>query len=181
MDVRTFISAPDAVLEHIIQREKLACNTYDDSALAVQRYVVKNLIYTSDDKIGRSEYWLFPFETLAMGRGDCEDGAILITSLLHNILPPQEHWRLRVAAGWVQIAPTAPQGGHAYCTYCRTTDNEWVALDWCYCEDSEVTVREKPTIKNVAFYKDLWFSFNRQCAWSHVNFAMQGRINGARL
>lgn len=33
-------------------------------------------------QIDTGEYWRFPYETLAVGKGDCEDGAILLANLL---------------------------------------------------------------------------------------------------
>jgi len=123
MDVRHFVWSDDPELKHVLKKEKLAKESNDDTATAIQAYVKKILSYRSDRQFGKSEYWLFAGETLAMRVGDCEDGAILIASLLLNALPVKDHWRVRVAAGWVQEAPTAPQGGHAYCVYCRCTDS----------------------------------------------------------
>lgn len=180
MDVRNFIWPDDVILKTIIKGEKLEKDSFDESALAVQRYVVKHLKYTSDKKLGRSEYWMFPIETLLMAKDDCEGGACLIASLLCNILPVKEHWRVRVAAGWVQESPTAPQGGHGYCTYCRMTDSEWVALDWCYFEDSRIRVADKRLHKNNVRYKDIWFSFNRMYSYSHTKFDLTGRVSDAK-
>jgi hypothetical protein len=81
-----------------------------------------------------------------------------------------------VSAGWVQSRPTAPQGGHAYVTYCRPQDNEWVVVDWCYLEDAKVPVRDKPVARKNAPYKDVWFSFNYEQAYSHINFELSGRL-----
>jgi hypothetical protein len=36
------------------------------------------------------------------------------------------YYRIRLNAGNVN------GGGHAYVTYCRETDNQFVVLDWCY-------------------------------------------------
>ena len=33
------------------------------------------------------DHWAFPAETLALGMGDCDDSATLLTSLLRNFLP----------------------------------------------------------------------------------------------
>ena len=99
---------------------------------------------------------------------NCEDGAILMASLMLNagITP----WRVRVTAGSVQPSPTAKMGGHAYVTYCREHDNNWVILDWCYYADSRVPVQDKPYAKLVATYKDIWFSFNNTFSWAHKEY-----------
>ena len=111
-----------------------------------------------------------------MEQGDCEDGAILIASMILNAIDVSEHWRVRVSAGWVQARVTAPQGGHAYVTVCRPSDNEWVVVDWCYLEDSNRRLDRKPLHKQNGVYKDVWFSFNHQFAWSHMTFDLAGRF-----
>jgi len=176
IDVRHFLWPQDNALELVVARHNLLAPTPDESALLCQQNVVKNLEYVGDEVLGFPEYWLFPGETLAMGAGDCEDGAWLMASLLLHCLPLTEWRRVRVCAGWVQARPTAPQGGHAYVTYCRTTDNEWVVLDWCYLEDSTIAVAEKPLHKDVAAYKQVWFSVDYRNAYSHQETMLGGRL-----
>lgn len=176
IDVRHFIWDRDITLQRIIESNHLRKDKNDDAVLAIQKYVVSRIQYHKDESLGNPEYWLFPEETLNLKRGDCEDGAILIASLILNALPKAHHWRVRVAAGWVREAPTAPQGGHAYCTYCRTTDNEWVPIDWCYFQDSGVPVSGKILIRDRTVYQDVWFSFNHLHAYSHTNFKLEGRV-----
>jgi hypothetical protein len=131
----------------------------------IQKWVVCNLQYLGDDINNYTmEYWQFPFETLADKTGDCEDGALLIASLALNAGVPS--FRIRVVAGMVQPAPTAPQGGHGYVSYLREADNQWVILDWCYLEDSSIPVSSKPLHKNNPYYKEIWFSFNDKYSWS---------------
>jgi len=175
MDVRHFIWPQDLLLLEKAMSEGLIMGDGDQTAHAIQQYVISSLKYVSDKSLGCAEYWLFPGETLEMCQGDCEDGAILIASMLLNSLPPEDRWRVRVAAGWVQEAPTAPQGGHGYCCYCRETDNEWVVLDWCYLPDPSVPVKEKVLHKMNEPYKDVWFSFNHEHSWVHQHFHMEGR------
>jgi len=176
MDVRHFVWADDSEIQQILRECKLIGQSNDETAQNIQKFVVRSILYTPDEAIGRSEYWLFPAETLEMLKGDCEDGAILMASMLLTALPASDSWRVRVAAGIVQAAPTAETGGHAYVTYCRCSDNEWVALDWCYYEDSHISVADKPLIKDVHFYKQTWFSFNHEKAWSNIEFALAGRL-----
>ena len=177
MDVTSFVWTKDATLEKVIKDNGLRRMDIDDVVLRCQRWVVGNIRYRTDDKIGASEYFLFPVETVAMAQGDCEDGAILIASLVLCCLPTTEHWRIRVSAGIVQSAPTAPEGGHAYVTYCRPKDNEWVVIDWCYLEDSRVKINDKPRARDNKPYKTVWFSFNADSAWSHINFELSGRVS----
>jgi len=180
IDVRRFIWPEDNTLDKIVHDYKLYDPNPDIAAWKCQQWVVRNLKYASDTRIGRTEYWLFPVETLAMGVGDCEDGAILMASLFTNACEMKHQWRGRNAAGWVDAGQNAEQGGHAYFTYIRITDNMPVVLDWCYLEDSSVPVHEKPLIKDVSQYRDVWFSWNHRWAWSHTRFECSGRVAGSR-
>lgn len=192
-DVRRFIWNDDILLQNAIELEifgtpiPLLDHSMDKVAHMIQHWVClgrrklgarKNsnvLRYVYDNASqGYTEFWQFTNETLALGTGDCEDGAILIASLLLNAgIPP---WRVRVAAGWVKPSPTAPQGGHGYCCYCRELDNRWVVLDWCFYEDPKIPVIDKKLIRDRPEYKDVWFSFNNLYAWSHTQFHMEGRV-----
>ena len=126
IDVRNMITVPDAILLQVIQDNDLKADSVDETMLRVQKWVVKNIKYVSDDENeGASEFWQFPFETLAIGIGDCEDGALLIASLAINAGIPS--FRVRVNAGIVKEAPTAPEGGHGYCTY-LAEDGDWIGL-----------------------------------------------------
>lgn len=167
IDAKSFISENDEICKRVVDRYKLKKNDVDDTALAIQQWVVKFLTYKYDDEnSGVPEFWQFPFETLQAEVGDCEDGGILISSLLINAGVPS--WRVKVAAGYVQSAPTAPQGGHAYCLY-LADDGDWRILDWCYLQDSRVKVKDKPLAKNGGqknAYKDVWFTFNNEHSWA---------------
>ena len=175
-DVRHFVWNDDYMLFDLLHHNQLVSENNDQTVQNIQKWVVNNVDYIGDANLGHSEYWLYPIETIEMGTGDCEDGAILIASLILNALPKEHHWRVRVCAGWVQAAPTAPQGGHGYVTYCRCCDNEWVVIDWCYLEDSSTGVENKPLHKNNKPYKDIWFSFNNEFVWSHTDLSAAGRV-----
>jgi hypothetical protein len=174
IDVRNMITVPDAILLQVIQDNDLKADSVDETMLRVQKWVVKNIKYVSDDENeGASEFWQFPFETLAIGIGDCEDGALLIASLAINAGIPS--FRVRVNAGIVKEAPTAPEGGHGYCTY-LAEDGDWRVIDWCYFEDSEVVIKDKPIFKNNQYYKDIWFSFNHIHSFGNKEYELSGRL-----
>lgn len=176
IDVRNMVTVPDAILLQIIQDNNLKADTNDETMLRIQKWVVDKLQYVSDDQNeGVPEYWQFPFETLAVGIGDCEDGAILIASLAINACVPS--FRVRVNAGLVQEAPTAPTGGHGYCTYLRESDDQWCVVDWCYLEDSDIEIKDKPIFKNNPHYKDIWFSFNHIYSWGNKEYEISGRVS----
>lgn len=182
-DVRNFIFENDAAIRRTLIAKVLANKDQlklpsDLLVDLVQQWACKKLTYLSDQKAqGYPEFWQFPNETLAMLKGDCEDGANLIKSMLNNLQIPD--WRSRVVAGWVTIR--GKLGGHAYVDYCRTTDNEWVHVDWCFLQDPKVPVREKPLAKDVEEYGNVWFSYNKKHAYAHDATRLGGRVRDIRV
>jgi predicted transglutaminase-like cysteine proteinase len=175
LDVRNMVTANDELLKEIIQSNNLQGSSFDDTMIRIQRWVCSKLKYVYDEKNqGALEHWQFPFETLASFRGDCEDGALLMASLALNAGIPS--FRVRVTAGLVQEAPTAPTGGHGYLTYLRESDNEWVVVDWCFFGDPQVEIAKKPIIKSNSLYKEIWFSFNNEHSWAHKEFEVSQKM-----
>ncbi len=173
IDVTEFMTSHDAILAQVVEQFKLKKDTPNNTAWAVQKWVVSFMTYLDDAKSsGADEFWQFPFEAIQHGIGDCEDGAILMANLLINAGIPV--WRVKVAAGYVQEAPTAPQGGHAYCLFLADDPSvekklTWKILDWCYYEDSQLSVEQKPSANSGGYkgcYKDVWFTFNSEYAWA---------------
>ncbi|MDK2587451.1 transglutaminase-like cysteine peptidase [Romboutsia sedimentorum] len=173
IDVRNFICANDSILQKYIQQYNLKKDTYNETALAIQSFIVDNFTYISDlRQDGVNEYWQFPYESIASFKGDCEDGAIILASFLINSGIPS--YRVRVCAGTVQANEFAPVGGHAFCTYLRDNkDNDsqdWCILDWCYYQDTELKCEDKPLLSDGGYngcYKDIWWSFNNEYSWSN--------------
>lgn len=158
IDVTEFLTTHDVILKQIVNDYNLVKSTANDTALAVQRWVVSFLTYVDDSKgKGTPECWQFPFETVQQGIGDCEDGAILTANLLINAGIPT--WRVKVAAGYVQEAPTAPQGGHAYCLYLADvpTDEKklaWKILDWCIVDNRRTIIQTPNGGKRISELKE---------------------------
>ena len=155
VDVKEFISTNDVIINDVVKKYRLKKRKTDDTVLAVQKWVVKFLTYKSDDKENQTpEFWQFPFETLQSQIGDCEDGAILITSLCIAAGVPS--YRVKVSAGYVQSAPTAPQGGHAYCIY-LADDEDWRIIDWCVVDNKRTLVQTPNGSKRISkLKKDDW-------------------------
>lgn len=182
VDVKNFITDNDVMLKRIIELNNLKKETHNETAYACQKYVVENMKYISDDeKDYCPEFWMFPFESIASKMGDCEDGAILMASLMINAGIPA--YRVKVCAGTVQPEPTAPLGGHAYCIFLadrKDGTQAWEVHDWCYYEDTDVMTGEKPLLKEGGYngcYKDIWFSFNNEYSWSNVEVdTVEGRV-----
>lgn len=175
LDVRVLISANDALLQQVIEENNLKADSHDETMWRIQKWVVANLRYVSDEQNeGVLEYWQFPFETISLGIGDCEDGSLLIASLALNAGIPS--FRVRVSAGFVKPHEiTAPQGGHGYCTYLRES-GDWCAIDWCFYEDSSTRMQEKLIFKNNPLYKEVWFSFNNTHSFTNKEYELSGRV-----
>lgn len=192
-DVKSFIKDNDAILWHVITQLELRKGTPNETAWECQKFVARFLKYT-DDNVSEEcpEFWQFPFEAVQSEIGDCEDGAILIASLLINAGIPS--WRVKVCAAQVVADPVfAPSeselGGHAYCIYLADRPEsqrklEWVILDWCYLQDPEVPIEEKPLARDggqEGAYRDIWFTFNDEYSWSQNAFEVkEGRISLGR-
>jgi hypothetical protein len=76
IDVRHFIQVNDFFLDRIVKEEGIWDLPDNDSiALACLRFVRKHIKYTPDkEQMGVDEFWTFPNETLALGKGDCFAG-----------------------------------------------------------------------------------------------------------
>jgi len=188
-DVKVFIKHNDAILKHVISQIDLYKDTANETAWMIQRFVCDFLKYTDDDvTVDCPEYWLFPFESIQSEVGDCEDGAILIASLLINAGIPS--WRVKVCAAQVMADPiVAPAddegelGGHAYCIYLADRPDsdrklEWVILDWCYLQDPDIPIEKKPLARDggqEGAYRDIWFSFNNEKSWAQTAFEVTSR------
>jgi hypothetical protein len=192
-DVKAFIKKDDAILWHVITQVGLRKETPNETALAIQNFVCKFLKYKYDDLTAEiEEFWLFPFESIQAEIGDCEDGAILIAALLINAGIPS--WRVKVTAAEVITDPIfAPSetevGGHSYCLYLADRPDskrklEWVILDWCYLQDPEVPIEEKPLAREggtEGAYKNVLFTFNDEYSWAQTALEVKmARISNNR-
>lgn len=170
IDVKNFITHDDEVLKKYIEKYDLKKETYNETALACQKFIVDHVKYEYDTvNSGLDEYWQFPYETIATCIGDCEDQAMLLASLMITCGIP--FYRVRCVAGYVQASPTAPTNGHCYTTYLadrEENNQDWVILDTCYYEDTELKCEDKPLLRNGGYnncYGEIWFSFNNEFSW----------------
>jgi predicted transglutaminase-like cysteine proteinase len=169
IDVRTMINPNDVIVKNYVKG--ISNNLDNDTKVwKVQRLVCSTIRYASDkERFNAMEYWQFPHETLHLKTGDCEDGGILMATAMLVLGVPS--FRVRVVAGKVKTGqPQAPTGGHAYISYLRESDNNWVPIDWCYLPDPDIPVPEKKIIKGRPEYKQVMFSFNDKYSWAHKEF-----------
>jgi hypothetical protein len=157
MDVRNTM-----VTKSVILQSYKKSGTYDNIALALLREVKRKITYVSDShNYNEAEYWQAPEITLSKGNGDCEDGALLLASLMRMSGIPA--YRVKVCAGWVKTS--SGRGGHAYVIY-LADDGNWYPLDWCYYgTESERNFKKIPH-KDNSKYQEIWWTFNDQYAWS---------------
>lgn len=156
-------------------------DNYDTRMLKILRYVRSNFQYISDTAVwGMSEHWNTGIQSVSLGKGDCEDGAILmyILARLHGI--PANHLML--------FAGDVDGGGHCWLGYRPLYyPINFVFMDWCYWyNDTEVQYRRKFDIngtKIIEYYeKDgyateipsnyfkIWFAFNEENSHSNMSY-----------
>lgn len=177
IDVRKMFWSEDYMLADVIAKNNLNGETMDATVERCQKYIVNNYQYVSDiDNHKYNEYWQLCNETLYLKAGDCEDGAILLASLAASACSSSFLWRIRVNAGWA-LDNNGIKTGHAYVTYCREKDNNWVICDWCYRQDSDISISDKPLAKNNYNYQDIWFSFNSKYSFSNKKYDVFEDIN----
>lgn len=94
---------------------------YDSIAIALVTYVATAITYVAEG--AGVDVWKAPQQTLLDGTGDCEDGSLLLFSLMVNAGIPSS--RVRLYTGYLYGTL-----GHAWVAYLRESDNKWVFLDW---------------------------------------------------
>ncbi|RKZ04239.1 hypothetical protein DRQ25_17225 [Candidatus Fermentibacteria bacterium] len=163
MDVRNLILNKSCILENVAVNYRDKGN-YDQQALALLEFVISHMTYVSDDKLyNQPEFWQHPEITLAMSKGDCEDGALLLASLMRITGIPA--YRVKLCAGWVKA--NKKKEGHAYVIY-LADDNEWYTLDWCYWPKASTFSFLKNPHKENSDYLDIWWTANDLYSWAQT-------------
>ena len=151
---------------------------HDETAWNCLVWIMEDIIYTSDiSEYKKDEYWAFPYQTIKRRKGDCDDGAILLWNImLSNGVP---YWRVRLNAGDVKDPSSGVSLGHAYVTYCRETDNQWVVLDWCYYPKYE-RPKDRPLHRDERDYYDIWWSTDSVSSYGNKKYmkSMPGEVFG---
>ena len=156
-DVRNLIPTKSYLLPN------LKTNESDDAlALKTLKFVKSTIKYKGDLETHKmTEFWQHPEETYQTKVGDCEDGALLIASLLRIAGVPA--YKVKICAGWVKTADT--RGGHCYVIYLAEDDN-WYVLDWCYYGTESQTNFKKIPHKDNSNYEEIWWTANDKYTWS---------------
>jgi predicted transglutaminase-like cysteine proteinase len=136
----------------------------DDEAqlAAVNAYFNRRIVFAEDAEVwGQADYWASPLETLAQGRGDCEDYAIAkYFSLLAGGMPAA---RLRLVYVRAQIG--GESRAHMVLAYYAQADAEPLILDNLITAMRPASRR--PDLQPV-------FSFNSDGLWQGVGAQSAG-------
>lgn len=124
-EVVALLGIGDPVLAEAAAGPLCGVSANDDKAAAILRHVSTHLVYEPDpDSDGVGDSWTCAAGTWFRGRGDCEDGAILIQGLLLAAGVPAT--RLVTVFGKTGL----DLRGHAWTAYKRESDEAWTLLDW---------------------------------------------------
>lgn len=130
------------------------------------KWVHSNIKYVSDNKSNlMNEYWQTPVETLEKRTGDCEDGAILLYTILSFAGVPNR--QLRMVAGDVEkFGKPEESVGHAYLVWLNDEDGLEYPIDWTYWYGLSFALTEPYVMrKNYYYGQKEWFSFNSETAY----------------
>jgi predicted transglutaminase-like cysteine proteinase len=123
----------------------------------VNEFFNRRIQFGDDQQIwGQSDYWATPMETLAKGKGDCEDFTIAKYFTLLNAGIPNEQLRLVYVKARIGGPSSTVQQAHMVLAWYATPDAEPLVLDNLITE-----------IRPAARRPDLLpvFSFNSQGIW----------------
>lgn len=99
--------------------------TFDMRTWLIWDYVTRSIDYVTDKSdFGLDDLWLFPEETLMLGKGDCEDTSFLLASLL--LASGISEQCVRVVMG--RVASPAGAYGHAWVVY-QCESGQWCLLE----------------------------------------------------
>lgn len=129
-DIRNWLSCTGSeVLFRALQQIGIPtvqeAGTFDVRAWRIWDYVARNVQYITDKEcFGLEDIWLFPEETLVLGKGDCEDSSFLLGALL--LASGVSDQCVRVVLGRV----ISPEGtyGHSWVVY-QSESGQWCLLE----------------------------------------------------
>jgi predicted transglutaminase-like cysteine proteinase len=101
-----------------------------DKLRRVNEFFNRRIQFGTDQEIwGQSDYWATPMETLAKGKGDCEDFTIAKYFTLLNLDIPNEQLRLVYVKARIGGPASSIQQAHMVLAYYPAPDAEPLVLD----------------------------------------------------
>jgi predicted transglutaminase-like cysteine proteinase len=132
----------------------------EDKLRRVNEFFNRRIQFGEDQQIwGQSDYWATPMETLAKGKGDCEDFTIAKYFTLLNAGIPNEQLRLVYVKARIGGMSSTLQQAHMVLVWYATPDAEPLVLDNLIADIRSASRR--PDLQPV-------FSFNSQGIWQGV-------------
>lgn len=105
-------------------------STTEDKLRRVNEFFNRRIEFGTDPEIwGQSDYWATPMETLARGKGDCEDYVIAKYFTLLNMNIPDTQLRLIYVKARIGGPASSIQQAHMVLAYYATPDAEPLLLD----------------------------------------------------
>ena len=132
-DPRVLITVNDSVVKAKVEEITRFCQTIEEKQLAVFEYVRNEIEYITEGNPKKwyypqpflqykYEFWQLPRETIEWGKGDCEDQAILLCTLMRVIGVPASD--VRVVVGLVSLG-----GGTAHAWTEFKLGTRWYILE----------------------------------------------------
>jgi predicted transglutaminase-like cysteine proteinase len=133
-DPRFLITVRDPLVEQKVQEIVRLSRTKEEKQLAIFEYVRKEIEYVTEGNPQKWSYprsflaykfdfWQLPAETIQWRKGDCEDRAILLCTMMRMVGVSASH--VRVVVGVLHF--NGGRGGHAWIEF--KIGNEWYALE----------------------------------------------------
>lgn len=129
----------------------------EDKLRRVNDFFARHILFADDQEIwGQSDYWATPMETLAKGKGDCEDYTIAKYFTLLNAGVPDDELRLVYVKARLGGPNSTIQQAHMVLAWYATPNAEPLVLDNLIAD-----------IRPASRRRDLTpvFSFNSQGIW----------------
>lgn len=181
-DARRFIAATPNLVElargcRTPAGYPLLGSSPDETAGNLHAWAASGLVY-ADDVLswGFREHYLFPEEAFiayAKNKGmDCEDGAHLIVSFGYCLGLQRD--RLHARCAHVMVGGKTEL--HLYAAYRRSTDDEWVSLDWCYEPDHMQTIASRVPVRVKGNYWPTVYAYTDQECWTDREYVFRESI-----
>lgn len=104
--------------------------TIETKLQKVNEFFNRKILYTDDqDAWGQTDYWATPMESLAKGKGDCEDYVIAKYFTLRNMNIPDNQLRLIYVKARIGGPNSSVQQAHMVLAYYPSADAEPLILD----------------------------------------------------
>jgi predicted transglutaminase-like cysteine proteinase len=104
--------------------------TIESKLQKVNEFFNRKILYTDDqDAWGQTDYWATPMESLAKGKGDCEDYVIAKYFTLRNMNIPDNQLRLIYVKARIGGPNSSVQQAHMVLAYYPSADAEPLILD----------------------------------------------------